>query len=153
MTPPNLQRMVLTVARVRRRHERARWSREASIPSGVEPARRRFVKSFSYADCFFRHPLASSTYAGFPIYRLSRLGLPPTGNRVMMHGYNQAVQSNLAAGRPISGSNLTPRSHKFRQARRAAAAFNQSPEPTAVAAAVAIHAASRRWLSFFRSAE
>ena len=27
---------------------------------------------------------------------------------------------------------------------------NQSPEPTAVAAAVAIHAASRRWLSFFR---
>ena len=27
---------------------------------------------------------------------------------------------------------------------------NQSPEPTAVAAAVAIHAASRRWLSFLR---
>ena len=27
---------------------------------------------------------------------------------------------------------------------------NKSPEPTAVAAAVAIHAASRRWLSFFR---
>ena len=27
---------------------------------------------------------------------------------------------------------------------------NQSPEPTAVAAAVASHAASRRWLSFFR---
>jgi hypothetical protein len=27
---------------------------------------------------------------------------------------------------------------------------NQSPEPTAVAAAVAIHAASLRWLSFFR---
>jgi hypothetical protein len=27
---------------------------------------------------------------------------------------------------------------------------NQSPEPTAVAAAVAIHVASRRWLSFFR---
>jgi hypothetical protein len=27
---------------------------------------------------------------------------------------------------------------------------NQSPEPTAVTAAVAIHAASRRWLSFFR---
>jgi hypothetical protein len=27
---------------------------------------------------------------------------------------------------------------------------NQSPEPTAVAAAVAIHAANRRWLSFFR---
>jgi hypothetical protein len=27
---------------------------------------------------------------------------------------------------------------------------NQSPEPTAVAAAVAILAASRRWLSFFR---
>ena len=27
---------------------------------------------------------------------------------------------------------------------------NQSPEPTAVAAAVAIHAASRRWLSFGR---
>jgi hypothetical protein len=29
---------------------------------------------------------------------------------------------------------------------------NQSPEPTAVVAAVAIHAASRRWLSFSRSA-
>jgi hypothetical protein len=27
---------------------------------------------------------------------------------------------------------------------------NQSPEPTAVTAAVAIHATSRRWLSFFR---
>ena len=27
---------------------------------------------------------------------------------------------------------------------------NQSPEPTAVGAAVAIHAASRRWLSFGR---
>jgi hypothetical protein len=27
---------------------------------------------------------------------------------------------------------------------------NQSPEPTAVAAAVAIHAVSRRWLSFLR---
>jgi hypothetical protein len=27
---------------------------------------------------------------------------------------------------------------------------NQSPEPTAITAAVAIHAASRRWLSFFR---
>jgi hypothetical protein len=27
---------------------------------------------------------------------------------------------------------------------------NQSPEPTAVAAAVAIHAARRRWLSFLR---
>ena len=29
---------------------------------------------------------------------------------------------------------------------------NQSPEPTADAAAVAIHAASRRWLSFLREA-
>jgi hypothetical protein len=27
---------------------------------------------------------------------------------------------------------------------------NQSPEPTAVDAAVAIHAVGRRWLSFFR---
>ena len=27
---------------------------------------------------------------------------------------------------------------------------NKSPEPTAVGAAVAIHAASRRWLSFLR---
>jgi hypothetical protein len=27
---------------------------------------------------------------------------------------------------------------------------NQSPEPTAVGAAVASHAARRRWLSFFR---
>jgi len=33
---------------------------------------------------------------------------------------------------------------------------NQSPEPTAVGAcrsAVAVHVASRRWLSFFRSAK
>jgi len=37
--------------------------------------------------------------------------------------------------------------------RRAAASFNKSPEPTAVGAcssAIAVHVASRRWLSFFR---
>jgi len=38
---------------------------------------------------------------------------------------------------------------------RAAASFNKSPEPTAVGAvrsAIAVHIASRRWLSFFRYA-
>src|ERR1035437_2107204 len=65
MKPPNLQRMVLTGARGRCPHGRVGWSRGASIPSGVEPARRRFVKAFAYADCFFRHPLASSTYPEF----------------------------------------------------------------------------------------
>ena len=41
----------------------------------------------------------------------------------------------------------------YREAPRAAASFNKSPEPTAVGAcssAVAVHVASRRWLSFFR---
>jgi hypothetical protein len=44
-----------------------------------------------------------------------------------------------------------PSPSTVRQARRAAAGFNKSPEPTAVGAvrsAIAVPAASRRWLSF-----
>src|ERR1035437_4521393 len=105
---PNLQRMELTGARGRRRHERVGWSREALIRSGVEPARRRFVKAFAYADCFFRHPLASSTYQEFHHFwtLLPRSAAPK--NRAMMQGDNRAVQSNPAAGRIISRINLTP---------------------------------------------
>ena len=150
---PNSQRMELTVARGRRRHERVRWSREASIPSGVEPARRRFVKAFSYADCFFRRPLASITYAYFHHFGTLSPRSAASENRAMMQGDNRAVQSNPAAGRLISRINLTPGSHILRQVRRAAAGFNKSPEPTAVGAvrsAIAVHVASRRWLSFFR---
>src|ERR1035437_401219 len=129
---PNLQRMELTGARGRRRHERVRRSRGASIPSGVEPARRRFVKAFAYADCFFRRPLASITYAGFHHFGtlLPRSFAPE--NRAMMQGDNRAVQSNPAAGRLISRSNLTPGAHILRQVRRVAAGFNKSPEPSAV---------------------
>ena len=154
--PPNLQRMELTGARVWRPHRRAMLSRGASIPSGVEPARRRFVKTFSYADCFFRRPLASSTYAKLPDLRHSRRGLPPSGNRPMMTDHDSAVQSNDAAARHTSGSNLTPGSWNLRQARRAAAGFNKSPEPTGSGAFSCprrfsfIHIISCRWLSLPR---
>ena len=53
---PNLQRMVLTGARVGRPHWLEVRSRGASIPSGVEPARRKFVQGRSYAFCFFALP-------------------------------------------------------------------------------------------------
>src|SRR5208283_2292853 len=147
----NIQRMALTGARVWRPHCRVMLSRGASIPSGVEPARRRFVKALSYANCFFRRLLASSTYAGFPNLGHSRRGLPPSGNRPMMTDRKHFVQLNAVAGWAISGSNLTPESLTLRQARRKAAGFNKSPEPTAVGAgssAIAVHVASRRWLSF-----
>src|ERR1035437_2798574 len=94
---PNLQRMELTGARGRRRHERVRWSREASIPSGVEPARRRFVKAFAYADCFFRRPLASSTYQEFHHFwtLLPRSSAPE--NRAMMTDTKHLVQTSAVA--------------------------------------------------------
>ena len=116
--------MELTGARSWRPNCRVMLSRGASIPSGVEPARRRFVKAFSYADCFFRHPLASSTYAELPDLRHSRRGLPSSGNRPMMTDHESAVQSNDAVARPTSGSNLTPGSLNLRKVRRAAAGFN-----------------------------
>ena len=129
--PPNLQRMELTGARSWRPNCRVMLSRGASIPSGVEPARRRFVKAFSYADCFFRHPLASSTYAELPDLRHSRRGLPSSGNRPMMTDHESAVQSNDAVARPTSGSNLTPGSLNLRKVRRAAAGFNHALQRTA----------------------
>ena len=131
----NLQRMELTGARSWRPNCRVMLSRGASIPSGVEPARRRFVKAFSYADCFFRHPLASSTYAELPDLRHSRRGLPSSGNRPMMTDHESAVQSNDAVARPTSGSNLTPGSLNLRKVRRAAAGFNLVSGPCGTARA------------------
>ena len=131
--PPNPQRMELTGARVLRPHRGGRLSRGASIPSGVEPARRRFVKAFAYADCFFGDPLASSTYAEFPHLGQSRRGLPPDGNRPMMTDHKQFVQPSAAVGQ-TSGNNLIPESPNFRQACRAAAWFNHFLEPSAVGA-------------------
>jgi len=120
----NLQKMVLTDARVRRPHWREVLSRGASIPSSVEPARRRFVKAFSYADCFFRRPLASNTCAEFHHFGTHSPRSVASENRPKTHGFNRTVQPNPAAGRPTSGSNLTPASLRLRQARRAAAGFN-----------------------------
>ena len=125
----NHQRMEWTGARLGRPACREGLSRGASFPSGVEPARRRFVKAFSYADCFFRHPLASSTYAELPDLRHSRRGLPSSGNRPMMTDHESAVQSNDAVARPTSGSNLTPGSLNLRKVRRAAAGFNARTVP------------------------
>ena len=150
--PPNLQRMVLTGARVRRPHWREGLSRGASIPSGVEPARRRFVKRLSYAFCFFRCPLAASTYVDFHHFGTLAPRVAASENGAMMTDPKHLVQLNAAAGQ-TSGNNLTPELNNLRQARRGAAGFNKSPEPTAVGAcrsAVAVHVASRRWLSFFR---
>jgi hypothetical protein len=129
------------------------WTRGASNPSVVEPARRRFVKTFSYAFCFFRRPLASSTYADFPHLGQSCRGLPPSGNRAMMTEHNHAVQPDTAATWQISGSHPQPESGNLRKVRREAAGFNKALEPTAdgaVRSAIAVHVASRRWLSFFR---
>jgi hypothetical protein len=70
-----------------------------------------------------------------------------------MTDYNRSVQSNAAAAGQTSVNNLIPESFDARQARRGAAGFNKSPEPTAVGAvssAIAVQAASRRWLSFLR---
>src|ERR1035437_7331718 len=124
MKPPNLQRMELTGARGRRPHGRVGRSRGASIPSGVEPARRRFVKAFAYADCFFRRPLASSTYPDFHHFWTLTPRSAASENRAMMQGDNRAVQSNPAAGWLISRINLTPGALILRQVRRAAAGFN-----------------------------
>jgi hypothetical protein len=153
MKSPNLQRMELTGARVRRPVGHVGGSRGASIPSGVEPARRRFVERLSYAFCFFRCPLASSTYAKLPHLGQSHQGLPRCKSQQMMTDQKHVVQSSAALARHTSGSNLTPGSLNLRKVRRAAAGFNKSPEPTAVGAvssAIAGHVVSRRWLSFFR---
>jgi hypothetical protein len=117
----NLQRMELTGARVRRPVGHAGRSRGASIPSGVEPARRRFVKWLSYAFCFFRCPLASSTYAELPHLGQSHQGLPRSKSQQMMTDQKHVVQSSAALARHTSGSNLTPGSLNLRKVRRAAA--------------------------------
>ena len=123
LAQPNNQRMELTGARGKR-------GRGASIPSGVEPARRRFVKAFSYAFCFLRHLLASSTYAKSAWFRHPRRSLPPPGNSPIMTNYNRSVQSNVAAAGQTSVNNLIPESFDARQARRGAAGFNNALQPT-----------------------
>jgi hypothetical protein len=126
---PNHQGIEMTGARVRRPHGCVGWSRGASFQSAVEPARRRFVKPFSYAFCFFRRPLASITYADFHHFGTLSPRCAASENRAMMTGPKHLVQPNAAAGQ-TSGNNLIPGSHKFRQARRAAAGFNHSLEPS-----------------------
>jgi hypothetical protein len=145
----NHQRIEMTGARVGCPVCSVGLSRGASIQSVVEPARRRFMKSsllpFAFLQPSWHQALTQDRRGGG---LLSEVDCPP-GNRPIMAAHSRAVQSNAAAGH-ISGSNLTPESLRLRQVRRVAAGFNKSPEPTAVAAAVAIHAASRRWLSFLR---
>ena len=53
----------------------------------------------------------------------------------------------------LRNTRIDEQAQAARQVRRAAAGFNQSPEPTAVGAvssAIAVHVAGRRWLIFFR---
>ena len=110
-------------------------ARGASFQSVVEPARRMSVKPFSLADCFLRHPVASSTYenlAWFP-HRWPCLQSPSNGS--IMTDHNRSVQTNSAANSGAgltSAEHLTPELRNRRQARRAAAGFNQSPEPLAL---------------------
>ena len=121
---PNLQRMVLTGAREGRPICCVESSRGASIPSGVEPARRRFVKSFSMRIAFWptsSHQALTQKRHGCGI--LSEVGCPP-GNRPIMTVQDHAVQSNHADDRHTSVSILTPGSLNRRKARRAAAGFN-----------------------------
>ena len=142
----------MTGARVRRPHWREVLSRGASIPSGVEPARRRFVKPLSYAFCFFRYPLASSTYADFHHFGTRSPRVAASENGAMMTDPKHLVQLNAAAGQ-TSGNNLTPELNNLRQARRGAAGFNHSPEPTPIGAgssAVAVNIVNTARLSFFR---
>src|SRR5208283_1906103 len=68
------------------------------------------------------------------------------------------VKFHMPGRMPLSEGNFPAKCLSAMQAAleipcRAAAQFNKSPEPTAVGAvssAVAVHATSRRWLSFFR---
>ena len=170
--PPNHQRIGIDRSAGATWPDLRVWSRGASIPSVVEPARRRFVKRLSYAFCFFRCPLASSTYEDMHHFETLSTRSAASESRPRMTGARQLVQPNVVTRPPIPGSHLTPGSQKLRQVRRKAAGFNQSPEPAAVGAgchratgsAVAsvkprwatplygVHVASRRWLSFFRKA-
>ena len=125
----NHQRMGRTGARRLRSVGRVGWSRGASFPSGVEPARRRFVKAFSMRIAFWPSswPQAlTQNRRGCGIR--SEVGRPP-GNRPIMTDPNRAVQSHAAAGQ-TSGSNLTPEALRLRQVRRAAAGFNHALQRT-----------------------
>jgi hypothetical protein len=135
MTLSNHQRIEMTGARMGRGHGRGVWPRGASFQSVVGPARRRFVKPFSYAFCFFDCLLGSSTYAEIPIFGHSCRGLPRCKSRQIMTAKKHFVQSNGATARHTSGSNLTPKTLNLRQVRREAAASNNSPEPTPIGAA------------------
>ena len=128
MNTPNLQGMVLTGARVGRPHWLEVCSRGASIPSGVEPARRTFVQGLAYAFCFVCGPLPSGTDAEPPLWGQFYQGLPSAKSKPRMKAQRHVVQS-AAMARRSSGSKLMPEPSKLRQVRRAAAGFNQSPEP------------------------
>jgi len=127
---PNHQRIEMTEARVRRPDGCEKWSRGASFKSVVEPARRRFVKPFSYAFCFFRCLLASITYVEIPNFGQSGRGLPRSQSRQILAPQKHVVQSNAVVARHTSGSDLTPRSLNLHKVRRAAAGFNHSLEPS-----------------------
>jgi len=127
-TPPNLQRMGLTGARVGHPHWLEVCSRGASIPSGVEPARRTFVQGLSYAFCFVCGPLLSGTDAELPLWGQFYQSLPSAKSKHRMKDQRHVVQS-AAMARRASGSQLLPAPSQLRQVRRAAAGFNQSPEP------------------------
>ena len=155
MNTPNLQRMVLTGARVGRPHWLEVCSRGASIPSGVEPARPTFVQGRSYACCFFGGPLPSGTDAEPPLWGQFYQGLPSAKSKPRMKAQRHVVQS-AAMARRSSGSKLMPEPSKLRQVRRAAAGFNKTLEPTWTNVSVLrlsvgiYHATIPTWLSFFR---
>ena len=70
----------------------------------------------------------------------------------MMADTRHRVQPNAAVGQ-TSGKDLAPELTKLRQARRAAAGFNQSPEPTPIgrrSSAVAGSVVDTARLSFCR---
>jgi len=151
-TQANLQRMVFTGARLGRPHWLEVCSRGASIPSGVEPARRKFVQGRSYAFCFFGGHLPSGTYVELPLWGRFYQGLPSAKSKQSMKAQRHVAQS-AAMARRASGSKFMPEPSKLRRVRRAAAGFNQSPEATAVGtvrSAGAVHVASRRGLGFGR---
>ena len=126
----NHQRMARTGARVGCPLCHVGLSRGASLPSGVEPARRRFVKPLSYADCFLSRPLASSTYAEWAWFRHLGRCLPPPNNGPMMTDQNRSVQPMVADAGQISVNCLTPEACAARQVRRGAAGFNHALQRT-----------------------
>jgi hypothetical protein len=63
------------------------------------------------------------------------------------------TKASVRAAHVLRNTQRIQRGQAGRQARRAAAGFNKSPEPTAVGAVssdVAVRVASRRWVSYVR---